>query len=211
MVRNCPSLLVPILILLCSLISHISSGQKSPVDKGAIIISGDLQFSSEGGKIFSQGDGRNYTIAAEPSFIYFPVKGFIAGIETSVGYRLTPSYEQTVLAIGPKIGGAIGDTSSTVFPFLSVQPKYARFNTEFDQSGINTLNEASGLSIGLEIGVLIQAGNHVGIRITAQYEGFSLKADRLNTTNPNEPFIEENAEITGQWLTIGVGLSGLLY
>jgi hypothetical protein len=62
------------------MLSSFALAQKSPIDKGSILLSGGISFASAGGDLYKSADDKSQTlITLNPSGSYFVIKGLAVG------------------------------------------------------------------------------------------------------------------------------------
>ncbi|MFZ4799990.1 MAG: outer membrane beta-barrel protein [Bacteroidia bacterium] len=181
------------IFLICSFmcITNLLFSQKYAVDKGAIIASGTAGFSYSSGKLYEINGQGLTTISLTPSFNYLVIPNLFIGASTSLTYMSLGSNNATTLGIGPQFGYYIGKEESSVFPYATAGFKY---NMISSSGSSNTIN-GSDISFGL--GVLVPMKSHIGLTIEALYHIQSISAS--------------GTSVSGNMLSIGIGLSGLFY
>jgi len=174
------------------------SAQQYAVDKGARFISGLASFSSQGGDLFLYpGDKRMNTFQLTPSFNGFIAKNIFLG--GGIAFMRTSQGSDNVnnLQIGPDIGIAAGDSTSTAFPYFDISLRYYTGTTNSDSYLGHT--KVTGTNFVLSAGLLVQLRPHCGFVFEVGYNMLKLKPESSQSSTKGNIF------------TVGIGLVGLMY
>jgi hypothetical protein len=191
--------LFPVVLLITAILLFAGSAysQNFAVGKKAWIISGAVEFSSSSGDLYENENGDALTtISFIPSADYFVVPNVFVGGMISYSSASQGDFSMSALGIGPEVGYALGKAESKVFPFAKIGFQY--LSNSWD-SGDGTEKE-TGSDVTIAIGVIFPVKQHIGITPQLSYHIQSLKGDW------------EGAEsVSGNILSVGVGITGLVY
>ena len=99
---------------------------------------------------------------------------------------LTSDYSNTLFAIGPEIGYALGSQNSTSFQYVNVGWNYQKNSLNYNG---NSSVSGSGLSVGL--GLIIPLKSHFGFVVEGKYKtlNYSVSDFKNNTISLNLGFV----------------------
>jgi hypothetical protein len=176
-------------------LSSFVLGQEYAIDKGATFIAGMGSFISQGGDLFEDSDNKRINlITFSPSVNHFIAKNLFIGGGFEFSKQVQGNSAINALGIGPNFGYAIGNSNSTVFPYLDAGLRYYR-------KSMGKINPAivSGTDIFLGFGVLIPIKTHIGLAVEGTYHMMNLKVK------------ESGSSSSGNIISIGIGIVGLLF
>ncbi len=179
---------IAILFLLMGL-SLVYGQRSAATDRDAMLVSGMVSFSTQGGDLYEQDDDRFTTLTITPGLLYFIAPGIGLGIDysyTRISERGTTS---SSWGAGPKMG-IFFDSGASFIPFVSGGVNYL----SIDPGDVSE----SGLRMKVSGGMLIRNG-HLAVSVEA---GFVY--DRFK-------FEGASSATTGNTILIGVGFAGFLY
>jgi hypothetical protein len=192
MKMNSRVFLITLLVLLVGVGTASGQGRSEATNKGAMLVSGAVAFSSQGGDLYGE-DDRLTTIAIAPSLFYFVVPGLGIGGDFTLSRLSRGDASATTWGFGPKIGYFF-DSGSSVIPFVEGGGSYlsiAYSEGEEDES-------EGGLRFKLGGGLLIRK-DHMAVSIEAAYI-----LDRFKFEGADDA-------TTGNTILISVGFGGFLY
>ena len=174
------------------------SGQQYAIDKGAKFISGTITYENQGGDLYLYpGDKRISTFTLTPSFNGFIAKNIYLGGGMAFTRTSQGSVNVNDLQIGPVIGIAAGDSTSTAFPYFDISLRYCTGSINTDISMDHTKD--SGTNFVLSGGLIVQLRPHCGFVFEVGYNMLKMKPEGSKTYTKGNIF------------TVGIGLVGLLY
>jgi len=186
-----------LLVTYCLGIYSIINGQEYALDKGATFISGIGSFTSSGGDLFEDGDNNKLImLSLSPSFNHFITNNFFIGGGFELSNQKQGDFSTNSIGIGPQIGYAVGNSSSTVFPYFSAGLRYYTITADYGSLGDTNV---SGTDIILGFGVLVPIRTHLGLAIEGGYHILDLKEK------------DSDSSASGNILSIGIGIAGLLF
>lgn len=187
-----------ILCIICfSGLSFTVSAQQYAIDKKATIISGSGSFMSQGGDLFEDTDGNNATtITFSPNINHFITKNFFIGGGIEFSTESQGDYKSDGIGIGPQIGYVFGGPQSKALPYLDLGIRYYKMNVDY---GFADDYQISGSDISLGFGVIVPIKAHIGLIFEGGYHMLDLKDKDSDDT------------LSGNILSIGVGIAGLLF
>ena len=167
------------------------------LDKKATIISGSASFTSQGGDIFEDANGKKATtFNFNPSINHFITKNFFIGGSLEFSTESQGDYKSNGVGVGPQIGYAFGGPQNTAFPYLDLGFRYYSMSADF---GSGNDMQFGGSDIALGFGVIVPIKSHIGLIFEGGYHMLSLK-DK-----------DTSDSYSGNIFSIGVGIAGLLF
>lgn len=165
------------------------------VDKGAVILSGNIGFSSSGGDLY--GSKRSNIFTLTPSVSAFVSKNVFLGSALAFSYQSQGTENATSVQVGPHFGYAGGTATSTSFPFFIVGIRYLaeRFNYN-DYFSIRS-SSRYGYSGIIGVGAVLTVSNHLGMTFEGDFNFVHLT--------------RKNVSANGNIISLNIGLCGLLY
>ena len=176
-------------------INVVSSAQDYAIDDGAAILLFSGYYSNMGGKLFEgETKDRINSINVSPAYHHFITKGLFFGAGLSMSHNKQGEDKTYSLGIGPNIGYAFGNESSTMYPFFDVCFRF------MNGKGNNTdLKSFTGTGTAFDLGLIIPVKNHIGIIIEGSY----------NIVKFNNKSSSYSA--SGNVFAFGIGMTGLLF
>lgn len=172
-------------------------GQEYALDKGASFVSATGSISIQGGELYEDNQyNRLLTMSFYPSYNHFVAKNFFIGGGFEFSAQNQGNNNVNSVGIGPQIGYAAGNSSSTAFPFVSVGIRYYTMN--FDYADLGSSN-ANGLGYHFGFGLLVPLRDHVGLAFEGGYHVMKVKVKGSNVS------------YAGNTIVLGFGIIGLLY
>jgi hypothetical protein len=165
--------------------------QQYALDKGASFITGNISLKSQGGELYTgSSSDRLQTWTLTPSYNKFVSKNFFIGAGIDMTYMSQGSSSARILGIGPQLGFASGNETSTSYPYFILGAKYMDMK-------ISDNIKPTGSDIFIGFGIIMPLKEHLGISFEGTYHAVSLSFEGVSQS--------------GNTLSIGVGIVGLLY
>ncbi|MBU1708052.1 hypothetical protein KKB28_09105 [bacterium] len=192
---------------LCMLLflSGAAFSQDFAIDKGALLVSGMLEYSSHTGDMY---EGRYFHRSTEFAFTqtydYFIDTRIFVGLRTTFTRTTEGDNSKTHgFGGGPEVGFAFGKTESQVFPYAKIGYQYLAEHSKyqaFTGYGYQTSEwDAVQTEIIYSTGVIVPIKKHFSVTCELSYRMQSKKYD------------DSDDSIKGNILKFGVGLSGLFF
>lgn len=170
---------------------------ENPIDKGSVILAGDIFFQSQSGDLYEnyQGDALT-TISVMPSVSFFVVPGLAIGGNAEVFSLSQGGRSQTLYLVGPTVGGYFNMTRTRTEVKGSI---YTYIEALFMFGGMTNGSDIQILNYGGMGGVMVMLSNAVAADFNILFQGESWKPD------------DANESTTGTTLRFGVGISAFLW
>jgi hypothetical protein len=152
-------------------------------------LSGNIQLRRESGDAFTTDEGKYWSVGLNPSIEHFVSDGFYIGLKSSYSKSESNDGVNSILAIGPQLGGAFQEPDSDFITSFNLSYRFAGYKVNDD--------DRRGSVLGMELAVIFLAKEHLGIRMSGQYDWYSMELGEENTQ--------------GNLISIGIGVSGIFY
>lgn len=168
------------------------------VDKGAVILSGNIGFSSQGGDLYESSGKRITNVSLTPSVSAFIGKNFFMGGAVEFASQSQGDVSISSTSIGPHIGYAGGSAANTTFPYFSLGARYHQ--EHYDLGTLYGDGSIGGLEYVMSLGAIISLKSHVGLNLGLEYHSLNLK-----------PSGSMFSSVGGNVIALSVGVNGLLF
>jgi hypothetical protein len=178
-----------IITLFIGIVSDIMA-QEYAIDKRATIIAGTSILTLQGGDLFNNSEGKGVTnFSFTPTVNHFVTKNLFIGLGVGFSSVSQGDYRTKAFGIGPQLGYAFGESTSTAFPFLDLGIRYYKNATDY---GVGN-TQRSGSDISLGFGFIFPVKNHIGIIFEGGYHLLKLDSN------------------SGNFFSMGIGIAGLIF
>lgn len=200
--KNLTILLAMVLLLAVS----VSAG---PVDKGSMIVGGELGFTSAGGDAYENADGDGQTsIQFMPFLAYFVAPSIAVGGEVLYNSASWGDYSESTFGVGPTVAYFFNldptrtEIKGTMYPFVQAFFKYGKNTVDSGVEGADEV-KTTATYFGAKGGVMYMATDHWALNANVFYQSETLKLDDA----------PEGADdsISGNTLGLHVGLTAFLF
>lgn len=184
------------LVLLMGIFTLSSAQRKFAVDRGVILLDGQISFSNYGDE---DSDNRTTNITINPMFGYFVIRHLVIGIELLESSTVQGDYSSNDIGVGPMVAFYFGRQKSRVFPFISTSLMMVFGSTDSGNSYYETKYTDSQFDINFAGGVTFMVAKNVGITGKGYFNLNSYKA---------EP---DDEATTGNAFGFSIGVSTFIY
>jgi len=181
-------------LVIVLLLSGAIVAAEGPIDKGSMIIEGDVYFQHQSGELWDnwQGEGQT-TIVISPSLGFFVTNGFMLGGQLYFLGISQGTADLTSVIIGPVVGYYFNtDPTRTrvkgaVYPYVT---------GGFGFGNVSNGDSADLFSIGMVGGAVFMVSNAVGVDV-----GLRLQSDRLSN----------GGSASGTTIWFGAGITAFIW
>ena len=166
---------------------------RRPFEKGSLIGSGSLSFSSSGGDLYAVADKRRTQFSFNPSLSYFVTSGLAVGLQSSISYTSQGDQDFTSLGIGPEVSYYLRKrgtkprqpiAAGTLIPYFSAGLIFVRTSGTATSWG-NYKYKVNGTTFSLGTGCLFMMSSRYAIFLSASYEFLRNQGGNAETRTGN--------------------------
>ena len=197
-----------IILAMALLLAATVSSAEGPVDKGSMIVGGEVSFSSHGGDAYENSDGDGVTnIGFSPFLAYFVAPSIAVGGEVLYNKSSQGDWSASTFGVGPTVAYFFNldatrtEVKGTVYPYVQAFFKYGKYTSG---SGDNDHKETVTY-FGGKGGIMYMLTDHWAVNANLNYQ-----SENYKQTEPEVPEGEDDS-VSGNTLGFNVGVTAFLF
>jgi len=174
----------------------------SPIDKGSMILEGNVYFQSASGDLYKNEAGDAQTVMAfMPSVGYFVAPSIMVGATVEFAQNKQGDNKLTTIGIGPMVGyyfnmdAARTEVKGAIYPYIKA---FFMYNSEKHDNGTTDYTNKV-TTFGGQGGIVYMLSNAVAADISVKFESDSYKPDGADKST------------TGTIITFGAGFTAFMW
>lgn len=196
-----------IILAMALLVAATVSSAEGPVDKGSMIVGGEVSFSSQGGDAYENDDGDGVTnIGFSPFLAFFVAPSIAVGGEILYEKSSQGDYSQSTFGVGPTVAYFFNldatrtEVKGTVYPYVQAFFKYAKYTSGPGYDFKRTVTYFGGKG-----GIMYMLTEHWAVNTNLYYQ-----SENYKQTEPEVPEGEDDS-VSGNTLGFNVGVTAFLF
>ncbi len=184
------------------LVLEMTMAAESPIDKGSMIIGGNMAFQALSGEAYEDTLGNDATVFEfMPSLGYFVSPNIMVGGEANFATASQGDYRETTWLVGPtagyffNVGPSRTQVTGSIYPFVKGFFLYGQKKEDDGTDDITT----DAFIYGGQGGIVLMLSRAVGVNASVRFRGTDLKRDGA-----------EESE-SGTSIGVGAGITAFLY
>ena len=193
---------VSLVVLMFAMSAYATDG---PIDKGSMILEGDVYFLSAGGDFYKDSlDNSETVIGFMPSVGYFISPSIMVGGVLDFQKWSQGDESQTMYSFGPMLGYFFNmdpertEVKGAMYPYLKAFFTYGKMSYD-DGDDATEETDISRTTFGGKGGVMYMLSNAVAVDLGVKFQNESYKADGADES------------ISGTVITFGAGISAFFW
>jgi len=177
---------------------------ETPIDKGSMMLGGNVYFQSSGGDLYKMGGDDGQTeIGITPNLGYFIAPSIMIGAMIDWTQWSQGDYKDSQMGFGPMVGYFFNMNSAevkgSIYPYVSGFMMYSML--KYEEPG-DPEEKAKVMSFGGKGGIMYMMTETVALDINLMY-----RSDSYKMTDP----VEDEESTTGSVIKVGVGIQAFIF
>jgi hypothetical protein len=191
-----------IILAMAMLLAASISSAEGPVDKGSMIVGGEVSFTSQGGDLYENSDEDGVTtIAFMPNLSFFVAPSIAVGGEVIFQKFSQGDYSESAFGIGPTVAYFFNtdptrtEIKGAVYPYVQVYFQYIKLSRDAGDGD----DEATMTAFGGKGGIMYMLTKHWAVNSNLYFQSESFKPDGADDS------------VSGSTMGLSVGVTAFLF